>query len=321
MNKSSGRLSVAQGGDADEMLARVAHHYYVLNLTQNEIAKRLGITRFKVHRLLAQARERGMVRIEIDVPFTGRLELESDLMQRFDLESAFVCPSDISDDVPLSEIIGQYAASVVAGRIKDGMTIATSWGRTLRSLANALEPGGAQDLSVVSMLGGLATRSSQDKYEAATVLAARLGAECFYLPGPILCDSVAARRAIDSQPAAELVKSRVAHADIALLSTGGKGMSSIRDAEVLSDELYAEVVAAGAIGNFLGRFIDAEGRPIEHEINSLAVGTGPDEIAGVPCRILCAGGSEKTVAIRAILTRKYASVLVTDDQTARALLA
>ena len=58
--KKGAQLSAAN----DETLARVSHLYYVLGLTQNEIAKRLAITRFKVHRLLVRAREKGMVRIE-----------------------------------------------------------------------------------------------------------------------------------------------------------------------------------------------------------------------------------------------------------------
>ena len=98
-------------------------------------------------------------------------------------------------------------------------------------------------------------------------------------------------------------------------------MSSIRDAEVLSEALYHDVVAANAVGNFLGRFIDTEGRPIANPINTLAVGIGPDAIGGIPCRVLCAGGSEKTDAIRGLLKRHLVTVLVTDDQTARALLS
>ena len=122
------KKSTQLSGSNDETLARVSHLYYVLGLTQNEIAKRLAITRFKVHRLLVRAREKGMVRIEIDVPFAARFELESELIKAYGLSAAFVFPSDASDDVSISDVIGIYAASVVAGFIVDGMTIATSWG-------------------------------------------------------------------------------------------------------------------------------------------------------------------------------------------------
>jgi len=234
--------------------------------------------------------------------------------------SCYIFPSDVSDDVSVSEVIGIYAANVAAGFIKDGMTIATSWGQTLRALAIAMEPSPAHDLSVVSMIGSLSTRTDQDKYEAATVLAERLGAEGFYLPGPILCDTVAAKEAIIAQPAAQIAMQKSKTADLALLSIGGCEMSSIKDAALLSDEMFQQAVDAGAIGNFLGRFIGADGAPIQHKMNDLSVGIDPEYINDIPCRILCAGGSHKVAAMKAVLLRDVATVLVTNDQTARALL-
>lgn len=317
MNRPWGKGSDGLGYEA---LARAAHLYYVLGYTQAEIAKRIGITRFKVHRLLAQARERGMVRIEIDVPFTARLELEATLVDKFGLSSAFVCPSEESDDVPLSDVIGQYAAMVCAALLRDGQTIATSWGSTLRALASAVDPSAAQDIAVVSMIGSLSTRSSQDRYEAASVLADRLSAECFYLPGPILCDSPEAKEAINAQPTARLAIERAANADIAFLSMGGRNMSSLRECGMLSEADYEEAKAAGAIGNLLGRFIGEDGKAIDHPLNALCLGIGPDELGNIPVRVLCAGGAGKVDVMRAVLRRELATVLVTDEVTARALI-
>ena len=316
MNRPWGKGNAGLGYEA---LARAAHLYYVLGYTQADIAKRIGITRFKVHRLLAQARERGMVRIEIDVPFTARLELEAGLVDRYGLSAAFVCPSEESDDVPLSDVIGQYAAMVCASLLRDGQTIATSWGSTLRALASAVDPGAAQDIAVVSMIGSLSTRSSQDRYEAASVLADRLSAECFYLPGPILCGSPEAKDAISAQPAARLAMERAAEADIAFLSIGGSNMSSLRECGMLSETEYEEARAAGAIGNLLGRFIGGDGREIDHPLNELCLGIGPEEAGGIPVRVLCAGGPEKSEVMRAVLKRELATVLVTDEVTAQSL--
>ncbi|MFV0493372.1 MAG: sugar-binding transcriptional regulator [Pseudorhodobacter sp.] len=317
MNKSWGR---GTANLATETLARAAHLYFILGLTQAEVAKRLGITRFKVHRLLSQARETGMVRIEIDVPFTDRLNLEATLMDRYELTAAYICPSDETEEIPLSAVIGQYSSGVVSNLLREGQTITTSWGKTLRSLATTIETGSVQNLSVVSMIGSLSTRSSQDKYEAATVLANRLGAECFYLPGPIFCDSIEAKQAIDAQPAVQLAKQMAQSADIALMSIGGREMSSIRESGVTSEEAYALAVAAGSVGNFLGRFVDAEGRPMDHPLNSLCLGIGPDDISEIPVRVLCAGGAHKIDAIRGALRRKAATIFVTDEKTARSLI-
>ena len=317
MNKYWGRSSP---NAATETMARAAHLYYVLGLTQAEVAKRLNITRFKVHRMLTQAREMGMVRIEIDVPFTERLRIEASLIETYGLSAAFVCPSEESDTISLSAVIGQYASGVVADLLRDGLTVATSWGATLRALANSIDPGTAQHLTVVSMIGSLSTRSSQDKYEAASVLADRLGAECFYIPGPILCDSVEAKQAIDAQSVVQTAMAKARNADIALLSVGGTEMSSMRNALVTGHENFDAVIKAGAVGNLLGRFIGKDGAVLDHPLNALCLGIGPDDIRQIPVRVLCAGGPKKETAIRSVLRRGAATILVTDEETARALL-
>jgi deoxyribonucleoside regulator len=310
-----------QPGALDDAIARVAHQYYVLGLTQADIAKRLGITRFKAHRMLAQARERGMVRVELNVSSASRLALEDQLAERFNLQGAFVCPSDATADVPLSSVIGHYAASVVAPLIHDGTTIAVSWGATLRAMAMALEPVSAQDLSVVPLLGSLATRSTIDRYEACSVLAQRLNAECFYLPGPILCDSPETKAAIDALPVIRETLSKAREAELALLSIGGRTMSSLFDSGVLSANDRDSAIAAGAVGNLLGRFIGKDGHQIDHPLNQLCLGIGPEEVRSVPVRILCAGGPNKLAAIAGALDVGVATMLVTDETTAAALLA
>jgi len=310
-------LRIATG---DEALARAAHLYYVLGMTQAEVAARIGATRFKVNRMLSLARERGLVRIEINVPYTRRFNLERALEGTFALDTCFVCPSDSTPEVPLSVVIGNYAATAIGESIESGTVIATSWGQTLRSLALAINSDVARDLVVASMLGALTSQTDLDRFDAAATLASRLRAECLYIPGPIICDSEVTRDAIHSQPAAQRAMEQARNADLALLSVGGHGMSSLREASIITDDEYKSAVKAGAIGNFLGHFIDSSGKPVKHQLNERAVGVGPEGINNIPRRVLCAGGEHKIDAIRVVLERGYANGLVTDEKTAITLL-
>ncbi|MCB1298912.1 MAG: hypothetical protein KDB08_08025, partial [Microthrixaceae bacterium] len=64
----------------DELLAiRAAELYYQEHKTQDEVGAILGLTRWKVGRLITQAREAGIVRIEIVHPRARRLQLEREL--------------------------------------------------------------------------------------------------------------------------------------------------------------------------------------------------------------------------------------------------
>ncbi len=301
-------------------MARAAHLYYVLGLTQKEVAERLGLTRIKVHRTLAMAREQGIVRIQIDAPSASRLALEEAVANAFGLAVVSVVPSDIAPGGSLSEIIGQCAAPLVAPMFKGDMTVAVSWGLTLKAMANVIEPAAHERLNIVPLIGSLSRSSSINRYEAVTVLAQRLGGECYYMPTPIFCDSVEARRAIESQPiVADVIKTAV-NADLGIMSIGGEEASSVRMAGNLSDEEFESVRMAGAIGNYLGHFIDKNGDLVKHEINDRVFGVAPEASMNIPARIMVSGGKHKVQAIAVALRRKWITGLITDEQTASALL-
>lgn len=315
MNGEVGSMS------SEELLARAAHLYYVLGLTQKEVADRLGVPRIKAHRILAMARQRGIVRIHIDAPSSSRLALEADLAKAYGLSLVSVVPSDQSEEVSLSEAVGQCAAPIIAPLIKDEMTVAVSWGLTLKAMANVIEPASHVGLNIVPLIGSLSRSSSINRYEAVTVLAQRLGAECYYMPTPIFCDSVEARQAIGSQPiVADVIKAAV-NADLAIVSIGGDNSSSVRAAGNLEEADFRSVKAAGAIGNYLGHFIDRNGDLVDHEINRRVVGVTPEASLGIPNRIMVAGGPTKVEALRICLHRNWITGLITDENTAAALVS
>src|ERR1700755_1352657 len=80
--------------DAEEELqARVAWHYYIGNMTQQEIAQRIGSNRVRVNRLLAASRESGLVQITINSRIAPCIALEEQLVEQFELEGAVVVPT------------------------------------------------------------------------------------------------------------------------------------------------------------------------------------------------------------------------------------
>ncbi len=72
-----GRQSTVPGPAATALAADVARRYYIDGATKSEIAGELGLSRFKVARVLDQARTSGLVRIEL----------------HYEGESIWTCPS------------------------------------------------------------------------------------------------------------------------------------------------------------------------------------------------------------------------------------
>jgi DNA-binding transcriptional regulator LsrR (DeoR family) len=299
---------------------RIAWCYYHLGLTQQEIAARLGINRIRVNRLLGEARRRGIVRISIDSKLAENAELEARLIDRYGLDLAEVMLTMTDDERATSELLGAAACQGIGGKLLDGMTIGVGWGVTLKSLAEAMPTTPLAQSAVVALVGSLSRRSSIDRYEATTTLAGKLDAECFYMPGPLFCDSEAARDALIMQPMVQEVLSRARACDIAIASIGGLDWNTMRRVELVSDEEIAAVREAGAVGNYLGHFIDAGGEVLDHPLNRRVIGLVPHELAGVPQRIMISGGRSKIAALKAVLGAGVLTGLVTDQASARALL-
>jgi DNA-binding transcriptional regulator LsrR (DeoR family) len=279
----------------------------------------MGLSRMKVNRLLAEARERGIVRIEIVAPGARRLALETALAARFGLDFATVTPAEAGPAAGLSEVVGRYAAAAVRPLLRAGTTVALGWGVTLKALAAAVAPAALAGATVAPLLGSLSRRSSIDRFEAAAVLAERLGAECFHLPAPIICDSAASRAVLHGQSLVREVLAKAAAADLALMSVGGRRSSTLRAMGFVTEAEMTELSAAGAVGNFLGYFFDGEGRVIDHPVNARVIGLHPDAARAIPRRIMVSGGADKVDVLRVGLERGWATGLVTDEATAAAL--
>lgn len=310
-------------GDAawpEQLAVRIAWCYYGLGMTQQEVASRLGLNRIRVNRLLNEARRRGLVRISIESKLAENVELEHELRERFGLDHAEVVLAMSGEERTLASVLGAGACALVTRLAQNGMAIGIGWGISLRGLAEAMPMLPLKNVSVISMLGSLTQRSSVSAYEAATTLAARFQAECFYLAGPVLCDSRRSRDTLMAQPMLNDVMNRARKADLAFVSVGGLDSGTIWLMRLVNKRDIAEVRRAGGIGNFLGYYINDKAQVIDHPINDRVIGLRPEELPQIPERIMISGGKPKVRVLAALLQNGLLTGIVTDQETARALL-
>ena len=304
----------------EQLAVRIARYYYQLGLTQQQISAELGISRARVIRLLAEARERGVVTISINSPLVENLDLAEALVERFNLVSAEVCLVQAENEQELARQIGAAAGDYVHRAIHNDMSISVGWGMTLREMVMQLDRRPTENVSVVSLLGSLTRMSSVARYQATTVLAERLNAECHYLAAPIVCDSQSTRELLVSQPMFKEIHTMALSSDLAIVSIGGLDSANIRAVDMVNEEEFHSVENEGAIGNFLGYYIDRSGGIVDHPINQRIIGVSGDEFRKIPHRMMISGGPNKVTALQAVLGQGLVSDLVTDAQTAKALL-
>jgi DNA-binding transcriptional regulator LsrR (DeoR family) len=299
--------------------ARAAWYYFVGGLTQQEIADRLGLTRLRVNKLIAQARTDGSVRIEIRTPLADCVELEDRIARRYGLADCAIVPS-VPDNADQQRVVGHAAAVMLDRYLEDGQAIGVGWGRTLRAGLARLSSRRHARSWVVALMGGLTRGSGTNTFEVSTELARLIGAECYYLSAPIYCPDESSRQMLLTHLGLSEVMRRAREVDVAVVSCGDVTDRSELAATISVQESVPELLRAGAVGDLLGTYLDARGAPVDHSLNRRVMAVSPAELKAVRVSILASGGAHKTAVIRAILNAGYVNRLVTDTTVARALL-
>lgn len=315
-------LGVALVIDPEEQLAtRAAWLYFVAGLTQAQIGKKLGLSRIRVNRLLAHARDQGLVQITITGRLAACVALEERLKGQYGLTDATVVPTP-PDQALIPQVIATAAGAALAERLKDGMSVGVGWGRTLRLSLQSVPRRPLKRLSVVSLLGGLTRGAAMNPHETASHLADLVDAQCYYVAAPALTDTESTRDLLMAQPMLREVFDRGGKVDLAFLSVGELTYTStMARVGLVSRDDVSSLVEAGAVGDISAHWIDRNGELIDHPLNRRVVALSPDRLRGIPCVVIASGGKAKVAALRGVLKGGMCDVIITDEQTARMVLA
>ncbi|HEY4353054.1 MAG TPA: sugar-binding transcriptional regulator [Paraburkholderia sp.] len=302
----------------EELQARVAWHYYIGNMTQQEIAQRIGSNRVRVNRLLAASRESGLVQITINSRIAPCIALEEQLVERFELEGAVVVPTGANAEANMAGL-GIGAAGYLATRLEDGSTIGIGWGRTIRAVLRAMPQRAYGALNAVSLQGGLSHCPSINTFDIVSDFANLCHADGYLFAAPIYVGSQKARDLILQEEAVRGTYELARHSDLALLTCGDLTESLVVTYGISKPDELRMLRKAGAVGDLLGHFMDADGELIDHPLNRRTVAITLDDLRNIDHVVLVSGGAKKFHVTRAALRGRYASVLVTDEETARRL--
>lgn len=311
-----------QTDDEEQLLSRVAWLYFNEDLTQAEIGERLGITRLKVNRLLQSGRNQGLIRVVINTRFRECVALEGRLAKEFGLARAIVVPSPERGPEGLCPAIGRPAGEYVSTTLGDGQALGVGWGNTLREAIGGIVVRNFRDITITSLYGGV-PRSPVNPFDSTAMFARQLQARvCNHLAAPMFVSSPRVRETIAGQDLFRTFYKEALQVDMVLTAVGdltAQATNIVLGAVTLDQR--AELARAGAVGEFFGRFLDEKGDVLDHEINACSMSPDFKGLCGVPHIVLASGGLAKVRILRAVLSRGYAHVFVTDSRTAEALLS
>lgn len=294
--------------------------YYVEELTQNQIAEILGISRISVQRQLAEAKTRNEITFSINTEMTDTVEIERELESTFNIDRAVVVPLSKKNNDPATAIgvaTGRYLSDVIT----DNMSVGAGWGRTLHHSIRHIRGRALKNFQVISMLGGIIEARRFNPAEFAWQLAEHFQGEGFLIPAPAIVDSLTTRTALIENCGLNTIFDMARNVDLALLSVGSAEPSSTAySVGYLSDSERQSLAQSGAVGDLLFHFYDKEGKIVDHEINQRIVSVEIEELLKIPVRILASGGQNKVNAMFGALSLVKPQVVITDEFTARSLL-
>jgi len=321
-------LAARRRGRTDvRLMVRIAQMYYRMHMSQEQIGERLGLSRFRVGRLLDRALAESIVRIEIVHPAARLVDLEDALVERFGLVAAVVA------DVPATaagadaddlarDAVAELAAELLATQRPTG-TIGVSWGRTMLAVARRLADGWTGATEIVQ-LNGAASRSTQPTRanEILERFAATSGASFRLLPAPAIVGTPELRAALVQDPAIRetLDAARGASAVVFGLGIPAPDSPHLESGFVTEDE-QARLRALGAVGDVIGRFLRADGRVAWGDLDARTVGLGLNDLRTRPFRLGVAAGAGRGPIALAAIRAGVLNAIACDDATAEWVLA
>ena len=308
---------------SDERLRMVARLYYLDGMGQSEVARFAKVSQAKVSRLLALAKERGIVRITVADYDPRRRELEDHLRARLGLREAVVIKSGEGLDADdLRRAVGHFGAAAVDGLIESGDIVALAGGRTIHELIHHLPAKKSKSLTVVSAMGSVdSTVNAFDAQEVGRVMSQRLGGIFLSLNTPAFIPEKRTRDALLALSQVRNVHETLDRARVALVGLGTLANSVFVERGTLDAAMIRELQKAGAVGEVCGRFIDAEGRECGTAWRHRVISVTLEQLRRIPLVVGVVSGGDRSAAIHAAIRGGIVKGLVIDEVGASALLA
>lgn len=311
--------------EAVALASQVARMFFDREMSQVKIASRLGISRFRVARLLEYARQQGLVRIEFrDIPPQNRM-LARTIEERWGIDLCVVASGGVpADGIPSA--LARLSAAVIGDLIGPEEVIGIAWGSTLAAVVAELPQRQNARVQVIQLAGSSGqVERMRNPGELARVLADRLGGTYHALFAPAFVETSELRDALLREPEIDATVALFKRVSLAIVGigafAGGRGSSSsLIQSRVLDADDLSRLLGEDAVGDLILHPFDSRGRFVADKLTERAIAITPQQLAHVPRVVAIAGSAIKAPAIAAALSTGIITMLVTDEPAAERIL-
>src|SRR4051794_12069187 len=320
--KRGGSVAKNEAGPAALVLtATVARRFYLDGESKSDIAEHLGLSRFKVARLLDQARSSGLVRIELDYRGDLDLDLSVRVASAYGLRHCVVVnAAENGDPAALRESLGRAGARLLSEIVESDDVLGLAWARSLMAMRSSLTR--LAPCPVVQLTGALSRPDVEESsIELVRDVARTSAGRAYFFYAPMIVPDAATAQVLRTQPEVARAFAMFPRLTKAVVGLGAweAGLSTVADA--VPEEQRRELQEAGVRAELSGIQLDAEGRVLETPLTERLIGIGAAQLRAVPDVIAIVYGAAKAAAVRAALRGRVVTSLVTHAAMATELLA
>lgn len=309
----------------NDQVRTAAMLYYLQDETMEVIARKLGVSRSTVSRLLARARESGLVRITFDEEAAPSSRLATAFAEGFDVTAHVVPVRRRSTSRDRLDATARVAARLLEEWFDDDMVLGVAWGTTVSAVAQHLGQHPLRNATVVQLNGAASPHSTGLQY-AGTIMTAfgnAFDAGVLHFPVPAFFDFPETRSAMWNERSVRRVLAVQQRADIALFGVGspmGDIPSQVYAGGYLDQRDQRVLVREAVVGDVCTVLLRADGSYADIELNKRATGPTPQALARIPRRVCVVAGEGKVPALLAALRAGVVTDLVVDEVTAETVL-
>lgn len=302
------------------LTAAVARSYYIDGRSKVEIAERFAMSRFKVARLLEDARSSGLVRIEIGHPGVIDVTLSVRLREEYGLSHSIVLDTVDDDDASLRRQVGRAGAELLSEIVTTHDVLGLGWARSLVAMSAALTR--LAPCSVVQLTGAL-SRPDVDESSIDLVrdIARLTGGRASYFYAPMILPDATTAAALRRQPEVATAIEQYASVTKAVVGLGSWSPPDSTVYDAISPAERERLLELGVHADVSGVLLDAEGTAVPAPLTERMVCIGADQLRAIPEVIALAYGATKAPAARAAICGGYVTAVVTHSSLAHALLS
>lgn len=301
------------------LLASVARRYFVHDETKVQIARDLGVSRFKVARMLDQARDEGIVRIEIEDASDLDLELARRLQQALKLRHAVVLDAGGEIDVALrSRTLARLAAIELSRTIGPDDVLGLPWSRSVGLTVAALSS--LPKVPVVQLTGALTAVDHDSPVDIVRDAARIGGGQAYHFYAPLVASDADSAATFRRQPTVAAALQKADEVTVAIVGIGAWAPGRSTLYEWADAYEHDQLSRAGVAGEVCGVFIDEAGAAITADLTKRVITVTDDQLRRIPRVIGVVFGADRADAVLAAHRAGFVDVLVVDDHLARRLL-